>query len=116
MLTAVTDYGWPPHQPHPLLETTEAIQARQFALEEAVEADEAPTVMLDPRQFIPTQRTVDSKVVQGLVGVEFVPAVIVIRWRGKLYLHDGHHRSTRALLDGVLVRSVIFDPNEEEAQ
>ncbi len=113
MLTAITDYGWPPHQLHPLLETTEAIQARQFALEEAVEADEVPTVMLDPRQFIPTQRCIDTLVLQSLVGVEFVPAVIVIRWRGKLYLHDGHHRSTRALLDGGRVRSVIFDPNEE---
>ena len=116
MLTAVTDYGWPAYQPHPLRETTETIQARQFALEEAVEADEAPTVMLDPRQFIPTQRLIDEAILQGLVGVEFVPAVIVIRWHGKLYIHDGHHRATRALLDGGRVRSAIFDPNEEEAR
>ncbi len=107
MLTSIIKYSWPQHQPYPTV-TDEQVAALD-ELEFAIEADLAPTEFLDPHQFIPTVPLVDSTILQDLVDVEFVPAILVLRKKEQLYIYDGHHRATRALLDGQLVRSVIFD-------
>lgn len=107
MLVSTAEFGWPPWEPVPRL-TDEQYNA-VCELEEAVHADKAPAVLLDPRELVPTWPHVDTATLTGLIDVEFVPAILVIQFGGRKYIYDGHHRATRARIDNQLVRSVVFD-------
>jgi len=105
-MKALVEYGWPRWEARPALTFQQMDELH--ALEWEVEADEVPTVMLDPHQLIPTQERVDSEAVDNLAEVEYTPAIIVLQVGPRLYIYDGHHRATRARLDNCLVRAVIY--------
>lgn len=107
VLVPITEFGWPSWEPAPRL--TDEQYDTVCELEELVHADEAPAVLLDPRELVPTWPHIDTSVLTELLDVEFVPAILVIQSGGRKYIYDGHHRATRARIDNLLVRSVVFD-------
>ena len=107
-------YGWTCSKlcPCDRIEDSEALEM----LELAVDADLVPAVMLDPKSLRPTQDWLLAHMLRGLIDVEYTPAIFVIRFENELFIHDGHHRATRALLDGQMVRAAVFDFHDINAK
>lgn len=64
--------------------------------------------LFHPKQLSPTQLYISRRVIEEMIGIEDLPPVLLIAFRGKLFIADGHHRTTRALLDDELVLAVVF--------
>lgn len=115
--TPITSYGWPAAVKAP--ELTE--QQREFLDELEVEvefgrcdcdwvADQLCwSVQFSPVKLLPTQAHIDPASLARLDEAEDLPHIIVLLSNGKHYIHDGHHRATRAMLRGELIDAVVVN-------
>lgn len=109
-LRAIAEFGWAGRQKCPQLsdDQKEAIDEFEQRIAEHLLIAVPNCLLLHPRQLIPTQAEVDAIVLQELIDAENLPPVLILKSQGQLFIHDGHHRATRALLDDELVLAVIF--------
>ena len=107
----ITDYGWAAHQAVPLA----AYKRHRDRIDDAEAAcaehlvKPVNTVDLDPCTLTPTQSFLCVEVLDGMSDAEDLPPIIVLAYAGKLFIHDGHHRATRALLRGCAVAAVVVN-------
>ena len=62
-----------------------------------------------PINLLPTQVHIDPASLARLDEAEDLPHIIVLLSNGKHYIHDGHHRATRAMLRGELIDAVVVN-------
>jgi len=114
--TPITSYGWPAAATAP--ELTERQREFLDELEQEVEFGRCPAAVgssmeyaarLSPSVLLPTQARIDPASLARLDEAEDLPHIIVLLSNGKHYIHDGHHRATRAMLRGELIDAVVVN-------
>jgi len=113
--TPITSYGWPAAVKAP--ELTERLREFLDELEQLVEFERDPGFIggvlenerLNPAKLLPTQAHIDPASLARLDEAEDLPHIIVLLSNGKHYIHDGHHRATRAMLRNELIDAVVVN-------
>lgn len=76
--------------------------------------EDAPYEELDPRALIPTQHTLLHDDIEKFRGGA-TSGIWVLRWKGLLFIIDGHHRAAAAVLDddiAIIGRVINLDGKE----
>ena len=119
--TPITSYGWSAAVKAP--ELTERQREYLDELEPIVEnkcpmSDVSSSVLestiawgmpFSPFSLLPMQAHIDPASLARLDEAEDLPHIIVLLSNGKHYIHDGHHRATRAMLRGELIDAVVVN-------
>jgi len=116
--TPIISYGWPAAVKAPDL--TERQREFLDETEHAVEFERSVPAglwflnaiwvgKLEPINLLPTQAHIDSASLARLDEAEDLPHIIVLLSNGKHYIHDGHHRATRAMLRNELIDAAVVN-------
>jgi len=114
--TPITSYGWPTAVRAPDL--TE--RQREYLDELEIEVEfghnygtignsKCYTAHLRFTDLLPTQAHIDPVSLARLDEAEDLPYIIVLLSNGNHYIHDGHHRATRAMLRNELIDAVVVN-------